>query len=118
MTRELTLRIVVEEPPSGVDFALQKGKGSAYEPVQKQRSRGSDLIFEFQPVFRSGVSSDGMSVAGPFVQGPPRQHCAPGAGGPAERAAERIVGAADDLESVVILQSPCLDLLDAVRQGD
>ena len=73
MTHELTLRIVVEEPPSGVDFALQKGKGSAYEPVQKQRSKGNDLIFEFQPVIRSGVSSDGMSLAGPFVQGPPRQ---------------------------------------------
>jgi hypothetical protein len=73
MTRELTLRIVVEAPPSGVDFALQKGKGSAYEPVQKQRSKGNDLIFECQPSIRSGVSSDGMSLTGPFVQGPPRQ---------------------------------------------
>jgi Family of unknown function (DUF5990) len=71
MTHELTLRIVVEGPPSGVDFALQKGKGSAYEPVQKQRSRGNDLIFEFQPAIRSGVSSDGMPLTGPFVQGPP-----------------------------------------------
>jgi hypothetical protein len=73
MTRELTLRIVVEAPPSGVDFALQKGKGSAYEPVQKQRSKGNDLIFEFQPVIRSGVYSNGISLTGPFVQGPPRQ---------------------------------------------
>ena len=72
MTQQLTLRIVVEEPPSGVDFALQKGKGSTYEPVQKQRSKGNDLIFEFQPVIRSGVSSHGLSLAGPFVQGPPR----------------------------------------------
>jgi Family of unknown function (DUF5990) len=73
MTHELTLRIVLEEPPSGVDFALQKGKGSAFEPVQKQRSKGKDLIFEFQPVIRSGVSSDGSSLGGPFVQGPPGQ---------------------------------------------
>jgi Family of unknown function (DUF5990) len=67
MTDELTLRIVVEEPPSGVDFALQKGKGSTYEPVQKQRSKGDELIFEFQPVIRGGASSDGRSLAGPFV---------------------------------------------------
>jgi Family of unknown function (DUF5990) len=73
MTPELTLRIVVEAPPSGVDFALQKGQGSAYEPVQKQRSKGNDLTFEFQPAIRSGVRSDGRSLAGPFVQGPPRQ---------------------------------------------
>ncbi|HTV79124.1 MAG TPA: DUF5990 family protein [Steroidobacteraceae bacterium] len=69
MTQGLTLRIVLEKPPAGVDFALQKGKGGAYEPVQKQRSKGGDLIFEFQPAIRS--TADGVSLAGPFVQGPP-----------------------------------------------
>ena len=71
MARELTLRIVVAKPPSGVDFALQKGKGSAYELVQTQRSTGNDLVFEFQPGIRSGIS--GISLAGPFVQGPPHR---------------------------------------------
>src|SRR5258708_7459086 len=47
MKRELTLRIVLERPPKGVDFGLQKGRGSAYETVQKQRSKGSDLVFAF-----------------------------------------------------------------------
>src|SRR5580700_7047735 len=73
MTREFTLRIVVEAPPSDVDYALQTGKGSAYEAVQKQRSKGNDLVFEFQPVIRSSVVSDHRSLTGPFVQGPPRQ---------------------------------------------
>src|SRR3954449_8224658 len=45
MARELTLRIIVEQPPPDVDYALQKGSGSAYERVQKQRSAGSDLVF-------------------------------------------------------------------------
>jgi hypothetical protein len=73
MARELTLRIVIEQPPTGVDFALQKGSGSAYEPVQKQRSAGNDLVFEFQPAVKAGVS-DSMAVpGGPFIQGPPRQ---------------------------------------------
>jgi hypothetical protein len=40
--------------------------------VQKQRSNGKDLIFEFQPSIREGVS--GMAaLSGPFVQGPPQQ---------------------------------------------
>jgi len=64
----LTLRIVVLQPPAGIDYALQKGKGSNYEPVQKQRSTGKDLAFEFQPIIK-----DGASLAGPFVQGPPEK---------------------------------------------
>src|SRR4030095_10988608 len=40
-------RIVLENPPAGVDFALQKGKGNVYEIVQKQRSTGMNLVFEF-----------------------------------------------------------------------
>jgi hypothetical protein len=34
MARELTLRIIIEQPPPGVDFGLQKGSGSVYETVQ------------------------------------------------------------------------------------
>ena len=32
------LRIILVSPPPGIDFALQKGSGSDYEPIQKQRS--------------------------------------------------------------------------------
>jgi hypothetical protein len=56
MARGLTFRIVIEQPPAGVDFALQQGSGSAYEPVQRQRSTGNDLTFEFQPSIREGIS--------------------------------------------------------------
>jgi hypothetical protein len=71
MEQELTLRIILERPPDGIDFGLQKGKGSAYEIVQKQRSRtGSNLTFEF--TVRSSESSQGEPrLLGPFVQGPP-----------------------------------------------
>lgn len=37
------VRIVLEQPPAGIDFGLQKGKGSSFEVVQKQRSKGGDL---------------------------------------------------------------------------
>jgi len=73
MGRELTLRIVIESPPAGVDYALQKGSGSGYEPVQKQRSTDKDLQFEFTPSIRDGVSDPMRALSGPYVQGPPRQ---------------------------------------------
>ena len=70
MSSGLTFRIVIEKPPAGVDFALQKGKGSTYETVQRQRSDGSDLTFEFQPSIREDVSDSMGALGGPFVQGP------------------------------------------------
>jgi hypothetical protein len=73
MARELTLRIIIEQPPPAVDFALQKGSGTGYETVQKQRSEGKDLTFEFKPSIRQGVSNSVAALGGPFVQGPPRQ---------------------------------------------
>jgi hypothetical protein len=53
MERELTLRIVVESPPEGVDYGLQKGRGSFYETVEKQRSRGKDLTFQFNVALKT-----------------------------------------------------------------
>jgi Family of unknown function (DUF5990) len=73
MARELTLRIIIEKPPHGIDFALQKGSGSIYETVQKQRSARKDLVFEFQPLIREGVSDSMAALSGPFVQGPARR---------------------------------------------
>ena len=65
----MSLRIVLQQPPAGVDFALQKGRGSAYETVQKQRSKGEDLEFNFSVTVRTG-KEDLPDFAGPFVQGP------------------------------------------------
>src|ERR671926_145155 len=67
--RELTkvrLRIIIERPPAGVDYGLQNGRGSAYETIQKQRSTGKDLHFEFEVGVKQG---GGLSFSGPFVQG-------------------------------------------------
>ena len=68
MARELTLRIIIEQSPPGVDFALQKGSGKLYETVQKQRSDGKDTVFEFQPALRNG-HSDIAALAGPIRAG-------------------------------------------------
>ena len=69
MEREISLRIVVERPPPGVYFGLQKGSGSNYETVQTVESKSADLQFEFDVRVREG--KDGRpNFLGPFVQGP------------------------------------------------
>jgi len=71
MEAELTLRIVVERPPAGVDFGLQKGSGGNYETVQKQRSTTAELTFEFCARVKQG--KEGVpDLLGPFIQGPPK----------------------------------------------
>jgi len=65
----ITLRLVLERPPAGIDFGLQEGHGSAFQVVQKQRSKGGDLEFEFTVNAKAG--RDHLpNFTGPFVQGP------------------------------------------------
>jgi hypothetical protein len=72
MDQELTFRIILESPPAGVDFGLQKGGGSDYEVTQKQRSKTGDLQFDFSARVKEG--KDGSPVLlGPFVQGPTQE---------------------------------------------
>ena len=70
MESELTFRIVLEKPPAGVDFALQKGKGNKSEIVQKQRSTCGDLRFEFDARLGSGAKREEPRLLGAFVEGP------------------------------------------------
>jgi uncharacterized protein DUF5990 len=69
MEEELTFRIILEGPPPGVDYGLQKGGGNDFEVVQKQRSKTGDLKFEFSVRVKEG--KDGQPVLlGPFTHGP------------------------------------------------
>ena len=70
MEPEITLRIVLEAPPPGVDFGIQKGRGSLFEVIQKQRSKGPDLSFEFSVGVRNADGSGTPDFSGPIVQGP------------------------------------------------
>ena len=72
MEREISLRIVVERPPAGVYFGLQKGSGNNYETVQTVESKSADLRFAFDVRVREG--KDGApNFLGPFVQGPAQE---------------------------------------------
>jgi hypothetical protein len=69
MEQEIVLRILLQKPPSGVDYALQKGNGHNYETFLKQRSKGQDLTFEFTARVKAGKQNI-PTLGGPFIQGP------------------------------------------------
>ena len=69
MNQEISIRIIVERPPAGVDFGIQKGKGNPYETIQKQRSNNNDLSFEFKILVKEGQTPL-PDFTGPNVQGP------------------------------------------------
>ena len=69
MEREVTLRVIVERPPAGVDIGVQEGHGNAYKTIQKQRFTNQDLRFEFPIRVKEG--KDGQpNFLGSFAQGP------------------------------------------------
>jgi hypothetical protein len=69
MNQQVSLRIILESPPANVDFGIQNGKGNDYETIQKQRSVGKDLRFEFAVTVK--WNKDGLpNFLGPVVQGP------------------------------------------------
>jgi Family of unknown function (DUF5990) len=69
MNDELSIRIILESPPTGVDFGIQKGKGNQYEIIQKQRSNNNDLSFELKISVKESQNSL-PDFTGPYVQGP------------------------------------------------
>src|SRR4051794_9064173 len=70
MDEQITLSIILQQPPAGVDFGLQKGSGSNYESVQRQRSTSGDLHFEFTVTVKRSKDLSAPDFRGPFVQGP------------------------------------------------
>ncbi len=67
----LELHILLQAPPAGIDYGLQKGSGSKYETVQKQRSTGADLYFALSVEVKGDKLMSGLpDFKGPFVQGP------------------------------------------------
>ncbi len=69
MKPEIPIRIILERPPAGVDFDLQKGRGKAYETIQKQRSDNNDLNFECRISVKESATA-APDFSGPFVHGP------------------------------------------------
>lgn len=69
MVQEIPIRIILDNPPPGIDFGVQKGSGNNYETILKQRSNKDDLCFEFKISVKESKAST-QTFSGPFVQGP------------------------------------------------
>jgi hypothetical protein len=64
---ELPVRIIVDDPPPGVTFRMQRGRAELIPPIH---ATTAVLIFEF--TVRVGQRPTGEpNFLGPFVQGPP-----------------------------------------------
>lgn len=69
MITEITLRIILEKPNTGVCFGVQYGKAAGYETHQKQIAANTDLVFEISLPLKT--AKDGtMQLSGHFIQGP------------------------------------------------
>lgn len=72
---DITLHILLQAPPAGIDFGIQKGSGNNFETIQVQRSDGGDIRFGFTVGLKSDLQKvNNPRFTGPFVQGkPPEQ---------------------------------------------
>jgi hypothetical protein len=68
---EVLVRLILVDPPRGVDFGIQRGRGSGSEAFSVQRSDGGDLSFEFSLTLAGTAKNRRPNFGGPFVQGPP-----------------------------------------------
>lgn len=64
---KVSLRIILESPPAGVQFCLQRGT----ELAEPATSNGQDLAFDFFVEIAGHNPNGSPRVLGPFTQGPP-----------------------------------------------
>jgi hypothetical protein len=67
--QNVSLGIVLENPPPGVRFAVQRGKTELLDPISVSTK---DLVFEFSIRVRDDQADGTPNFLGPFAQGPVR----------------------------------------------
>ena len=65
------LRIVLVDPPPGVDFGIQEGKGNDYKTIAIQRSKVGKLTLAGTIHVKGNCADGSPNFAGPISQGPP-----------------------------------------------
>jgi hypothetical protein len=69
MRNEVTLKIILENPATGVDYGLQQGKGTEFKTIQIKR--GSLESLEFECSVKVKFSDNNSPVfLGSYAQGP------------------------------------------------
>lgn len=71
MEAEIPIQLVLVDPPAGVHFGIQSGRGPQYETLFVQQRKRRDISFDF-PLKVIDNRKDGQpNFQGPFAQGPP-----------------------------------------------
>lgn len=65
------VRIILVDPPPGVDFGIQEGKGNDYKTIAIQRSKTGNLVLECTINVKGNRDDGPPNFAGPISQGPP-----------------------------------------------
>ncbi len=65
------LRIVLVDPPPGVDFGIQEGKGNDYKAIAVQRSKTGKLSLECRITVKGKRADGSPNFSGSIAQGPP-----------------------------------------------
>jgi hypothetical protein len=69
MDREVTIKIILENPTPDADYGLQEGKGIDFKTIQTKRGNGKNL--EFECSVKVKLADDNTPVfLGPYAQGP------------------------------------------------
>ena len=69
--RDIIVRLVLISPPVGIDYGIQKGKGSDYETLYLQRPTNPRAQIVFDVPITVTDADGAVSFGGPFVQGKP-----------------------------------------------
>ncbi|HEU4387123.1 MAG TPA: DUF5990 family protein, partial [Blastocatellia bacterium] len=71
METDLPIRLVLVDPPAGVDFGIQRGSGARHEALFVQRRKRGDVVFDFSLTVNNSREDGLPNFKGPFAQGPP-----------------------------------------------
>ncbi len=69
MEFELPIRLILVNPPAGVDFGIQKGKGAQYETLFAQQRKQRDISFDFSLTVKDNRKDGLPNFVGPLAQG-------------------------------------------------
>lgn len=71
MESDVPVRLVLVDPPAGVDYGVQRGHGREFETLFVQQRRQRDVSFDFSLRVSDGRKGGEPNFLGEFVQGPP-----------------------------------------------
>ena len=70
MESDLPIQLVLVDPPSGIDYGIQRGSGAEYETMFVQQRERGDVVFDFSLTVADNRKNGLPNFKGPFAQGP------------------------------------------------